>query len=280
MRSVVPERLSAQPAPPPLIAVTSSEMRVAAMTTPTPEGDPQRREMALGLTYLEAIEAAGGLPVVVPPLPLGSIDAFLDRVDGVCLSGGPDIDPAVYGAGRHPRLGPTERALDEFELELARAADERDMPVLAICRGAQVVNVARGGTLHQHLPDVVGETLEHRQDVAAKNVTHPVTVDRHSLLGAILGQWAHVNSFHHQAVRDLGSGLIVTATAPDGTIEAFEAPDRSFLVGVQWHAECLIDRKEQADLFDALMAAATERRDALPAAADGGGTARMVLGEG
>jgi putative glutamine amidotransferase len=279
MRSAAQERWSARSAGPPLIAVTTSEMRVASMHTPTPEGDPPRREMALGLTYLEAIQRTGGLPVVVPPLTLDSIDAFLDRVDGVCLSGGPDIDPATYGADPHPRLGPTERRLDDFELALARAADERDMPVLAICRGAKVVNVARGGTLHQHLPDVVGEALEHRQEVVATEVTHPVTVARHSLLGSILGQWAHVNSFHHQAVRDLGSGLVVTATAPDGTVEAFEASDRSFLVGVQWHAECLVDRDEQAALFEALMAAATQRRDALPATADDG-PARIVAGDG
>jgi putative glutamine amidotransferase len=217
--------------------------------------------------------------VVVPPLPIDSIDAFLDRVDGVCLSGGPDIDPATYGADPHPRLGPTERSLDEFELALARTADERDMPVLAICRGAQVVNVARGGTLHQHLPDIVGETLEHRQDASAKEVTHPVTVVRHSLLGSIVGQWVHVNSFHHQAVRDLGAGLVVTATAPDGTVEAFEASDRSFMVGVQWHAECLVDRDEQAALFEALMVAAAQRRETLPATA-AGGPARLAAGEG
>jgi putative glutamine amidotransferase len=279
MRSASHECWRARPAAPPLIAVTTSEMRVASMHTPTPQGDPPRREMALGLTYLEAIQRTGGLPVVVPPLPVDSIDAFLDRVDGVCLSGGPDIDPETYGEDPHPRLGPTERSLDDFELALARAADERDMPVLAICRGAQVVNVARGGTLHQHLPDIVGETLEHRQEVAAREVTHPVTVARHSLVGSILGQWVHVNSFHHQAVRDLGSGLTVTATAPDGTVEAFEASDRSFLVGVQWHAECLVDRGEQAALFEALMAAAMQRRDGMPATADGG-AAQIAAGDG
>ncbi len=259
-------------APPPLIAVTSSEMRVAALSNPTPEGDPPRREMALGLTYLEAIQRCGGIPVVVPPIASPeAMSALLDRVDGLCLSGGPDIDPTLYGAEPDPHLGPTERPLDEFELSLFRAADERDMPVLAICRGAQMVNVARGGTLHQHLPDVVGESLDHRQEEAAREVTHPVTVTLHSRLGEILGQhWVGVNSFHHQAVRDLGAGLVVTATAPDGTVEAFEAPDRSFLVGVQWHAECLVEREEQASLFRSLMAAATARRDAtLPAVADG-----------
>ena len=257
-------------AAPPIIAVTTSELRVAAMSHPAPEGDPPRQEMALGLTYVEAIQRCGGIPVVVPPMAaIESIGTLLDRVDGLCLSGGPDIDPALYGAERNPHLGPTERPLDEFELALFRAADRRDTPMLAICRGAQMVNVGRGGTLHQHLPDVVGESLQHRQEQAAKEVTHPVTVAAHSRLGTIVGgHWLRVNSFHHQAVRDLGAGLVTTATAPDGTVEAFEARDRSFLVGVQWHAECLVDRDEQASLFRALVAASVERRDALPAVAD------------
>ncbi len=260
---------------PPLIAVTTSEMRVAALNHPTPEGDPPRREMALGMTYLEAIQRCGGIPVIVPPIASPeALDALLERVDGLCLSGGPDIDPALYGAEPDPHLGPVERPLDEFELALVRAADARDLPILAICRGAQMVNIARGGTLHQHLPDVVGETLNHRQDEAAKDVTHPVTIALRSRLGEMLGQhWVGVNSFHHQAVRDLGAGLVITATAPDGTVEAFEAPDRSFLVGVQWHAECLVDRDEQAALFRSLVVAAIARRDAalpaLPAVADG-----------
>jgi putative glutamine amidotransferase len=280
MRATAQNRWDRRSAHPPLIAVTSSEMRVATVNTPTPEGDPPRVEMALGLVYLKAIERAGGLPIVVPPTPAGSIDALLDRVDGLCLSGGPDIDPMAYGADPHPRLGPTERHLDEFELALARAADERDMPVLAICRGAQLVNVSRGGTLHQHLPDVVGESVEHRQDVAAKEVTHPVTVSSRSRLGTILGRhWVHVNSFHHQAVRDLGSGLVVTATAPDGTVEAVEDPRRSFLVGVQWHAECLIERDEHLSLFEALLDASAAWRDALPAAAEGR-SPRLAAGTG
>jgi putative glutamine amidotransferase len=262
---------------PPMIAVTTSEMRVAALSHPTPEGDPPRREMALGLTYLEAIQQCGGLPVVVPPTDPERIGTLLDRVDGLCLSGGPDIDPALYGAEPDQHLGPIERDLDEFELALFRAADERDMPVLAICRGAQLINVARGGTLFQHLPDVVGETLQHRQEEAAREVTHPVTVTLRSRLGEILGQhWVNVNSFHHQAVRDLGAGLVITATAPDGTVEAFEAPERSFLLGVQWHAECLVDRDEQAALFGALVEASCARRDALPAVAQGG--ARLAAG--
>src|SRR5690349_10033667 len=122
----------------PLIAVTTSEMRHNPFDLATPQADPPRREMALGMTYLEAIGRAGAVAVVVPPMPGPAIPALLERVDGIVLSGGPDIHPDAYGADEHPELGPTEPRLDAFELALARAADERDMPILAICRGAQL----------------------------------------------------------------------------------------------------------------------------------------------
>ena len=147
----------------------------------TPQGEPPRREMALGLTYLQAIEAAGGLPVVMPPLELDAVEPFLDRFAGICLSGGPDLDPAAYDERRHPELGPTEPELDVFELELARRADARGLPILAICRGLQALNVARGGTLHQHLPDRPGTTLEHRQGGPGARATHSVEVAPGSL---------------------------------------------------------------------------------------------------
>ena len=125
----------------PLIGVTTSEVRVAEKVDQTPEGEPPRREMALGLRYASAIEAAGGLPVVLPPLSLAAVEPLLDRLSGLCLSGGPDLDPTAYSERRHPRLGPTEPQLDRFELGLARAADARGLPLLAICRGAQALNV-------------------------------------------------------------------------------------------------------------------------------------------
>jgi putative glutamine amidotransferase len=244
----------------PLIAVTTSEMRHNPFDLATPQGDPPRREMALGMTYLEAVGGAGALAIAVPPMPGPAIPALLDRVDGIVLSGGPDIHPDAYGAPPHPELGPTEPPLDAFELAIARAADERDMPILAICRGAQLFNVARGGTLHQHLPDVVGDGVTHRQPGAPGEPVHDVTVAAGSRLATILGRrHAHVNSFHHQAVDVLGERLAVAARAEDGTVEAFEAVDRSFVVGVQWHAECLVDREEQAALFAALVDACAAR---------------------
>jgi putative glutamine amidotransferase len=249
----------------PLIAVTTSEMRAPMLDGATAEADPPRTEMVLGMRYLEAIGRAGGLAMVVPPLPGPAIPALLDRVDGICLSGGPDLHPDAYGADPHPELGPTEPRLDAFELALARAADERDMPVLAICRGAQVLNVARGGTLHQHVPDVAGHAVTHRQPEAAGQRTHGVTIASESRLAAIVGREAlRVNSFHHQAADVLGERLSLTAWAEDGTVEGFEAVDRSFILGVQWHAECLVDHDDQAALFAALVEACAGAASAAP----------------
>jgi putative glutamine amidotransferase len=241
----------------PLIAVTTSEVRRSESVAPTPQGEPPRHEMALGLTYLQALEAAGGIPLVVPPLSPSVVDALLDRVDGLCLSGGPDLDPEAYNERRHERTGPIEPNLDEFEFALAKAADERGMPILAICRGLQVLNVARGGSLHQHLPDVVGEAINHRQPEAGPHPTHSVEVIGQSRIAGILGgPMTEVNSFHHQAVARLGHGLVVTSHAPDGTVESLEAIDRDFVLGVQWHAETLVARPEQAALFRAFIAEA------------------------
>jgi putative glutamine amidotransferase len=188
---------------------------------------------------------------VVVPVPPQRIEALLDRVDGLCLSGGPDIHPSAYSRAAHPDLGPTEPRLDEFELQLARAADRRGMPILGICRGAQLLNVARSGTLHQHLPEIVGTTIAHRQPEDAVIPTHTVDVAPHTLLAGIAGSVLPVNSSHHQAVDELGAGLVPVAWAPDGTIEAIEATDRAFVLGVQWHAECLTDRPEEAAIFSA-----------------------------
>jgi putative glutamine amidotransferase len=233
----------------PLIGVTTSELRPSSAGTLRRHGEPPHPEMALGMTYLRAIEAVGGMPVVLPPL--GDAAALLDRLDGICLSGGPDLDPDAYGApDRHAELGPTEPSLDAFELALARAADERGMPVLGVCRGAQALNVARGGTLHQHVPG-------HRQTEPATATTHSVRVERGSRLASLVGvRPLRVNSFHHQAVDVLGSGLRAVAHAPDGIVEAIEAPGAVFVLGVQWHAEGLVGVARHRALFAALVVAA------------------------
>lgn len=242
----------------PLIGVTTSEVRFAERIAQTPQSEPPRREMALGLTYLLAIEAAGGLPVVMPPLELEAIEPLLNRLSGVCLSGGPDLDPVAYAERPHPDLGPTEPDLDRFEFELARQADARGLPILAICRGMQALNVARGGSLHQHLPDRPGVTIDHRQREGGDHAIHDVTIAPDSRLARLMGRHAaEVNSFHHQAVHRIGSGLRAVAWSPDGVIEGIEAPARDFVVGVQWHAESLVELPEQASLFRGLVEAAT-----------------------
>jgi putative glutamine amidotransferase len=254
----------------PLIGVTTSEVRPAERVTPLAEGEPRGSEMALGMPYMRGIEAAGGLPLVIPPLELEAVEPLLDRVDGILLSGGPDLDPALYGAAPHAELGPTEPDLDRFEIDVARRADAREMPILAICRGTQALNIVRGGNLHQHIPDR-SEEISHRQSGPGDQTSHEVEVVPGTQLAATLaaegtnGSGAlateiGVNSFHHQAIERLGEGLVVSARAGDGTIEAVEDPSRPFLVGVQWHAETLVNRPFEAALFRGFVDAC--RRDA------------------
>jgi putative glutamine amidotransferase len=228
----------------PLIGVTTSELRPSGMATLRRQGEPDHPEMALGMTYLQAIERAGAVPVVLPPC-VSDLESLIARRDGVCHSGGPDLDPEAYGAReRHAELGPTEPSLDAFELALALAAVARGMPLLGICRGSQALNVACGGTLHQHLPG-------HRQSEPGCRVTHEVEVLAGTRLAGLLGAGTHaVNSFHHQAVDRLGRGLRIAARAADGTVEAIEGA--GFTLGVQWHAEALADGR----LFEGLVSAA------------------------
>jgi putative glutamine amidotransferase len=242
----------------PLVAVTTSEVRESEAVTLTRHGEPPQHEMALGLKYLHAVEAAGAVPVVVPPLGGDAVAPLLERCSGLLLSGGPDLHPRAYGQAPHRELGPNEPVLDGFEMELTRAADARGMPILAICRGLQLLNVARGGTLHQHLPDVAGGQIGHRQTAPGTETTHWVNIAPGSRLEGTLGRRrTKVNSFHHQAIDELGRDLVASAWASDGTVEGIEAADRQFVLGVQWHAECLVSRPAQAALFQAFAAAAS-----------------------
>lgn len=251
---------------PVLIGVSTSELRLANQVRRYPHGEPARVEMALGMPYLRAVERAGGLPVVLPPLELDRIAPLLDRLSGVLLSGGPDLDPAAYGRGAHPELGPTEPQLDLFEVQLAREADARGLPILGICRGAQALNIARGGTLHQHLPEITDGSIAHRQPDPGEQATHNVRIAPGSGLAAVVGgRSMAVNSFHHQSVEELGSGLHAVAWAEDGVIEGIEGRGESLLLGVQWHAETLIDDPAQLALFKHLVTAAEAREQARPA---------------
>jgi putative glutamine amidotransferase len=249
--------MGAQLSGPPLIGLTTSEIRTPDHFEPTPEGDPPRKDIALGFKYFEAIEAAGGIPVIVPPLGPRAIDPLLSRLSGICIAGGPDIDPRSYGGESHLKLGPTEPELDRFELAVTWAARARCIPILAICRGAQILNVALGGSLHMHLPDDAGGRVEHRRPGSdGPAASHEIRVEPDSALGRVLGtDRVTVNSYHHQAVRKLGRGLRAVAHADDGVIEAIELNGPDFVVGVQWHAECM-EASEQRALFQAFVDAA------------------------
>jgi putative glutamine amidotransferase len=242
--------------PPPLVGISTSEVRSPGDRELVSQGEPARTELALGDRYLNAVRAAGGMPVILAPVGPDEVQTLIGRLDAIMLSGGPDLHPSAYGAPEHLELGPTEPELDRFELELTRAALTRGMPVLGICRGMQVLNVALGGSLHQHLPDLAGET-EHRQQRPNSEPTHRVTLGRDSRLMKVIGRrHLEVNSFHHQGLHTLGKGLSIAGHAPDGQIEAIEVPGRRFTFGVQWHAECLTERPEQLALFRGLVRAA------------------------
>lgn len=242
----------------PLIGISTSEMRLAARAHPLRESEPPRREMALGLSYPESLYRADAVPVVLPPGSPDDAESILDRLSGLCLSGGPDLDPATYHGGAHPLLGPREPELDWFELALCRGAWNRGMPILAICRGAQLLNVARGGNLIQHVPDVTDGSVEHRQDAAGERPSHAVDLAPDSRVAQILGATRiDTNSFHHQAVMALGKGLRTVGWAPDGIVEAIEGTGRGFAIGVQWHAEGMAGAPEQSRLFRAFAEAAS-----------------------
>jgi len=245
----------------PIIGVTVSEIRAKEDAQRVRHGEPTQTEMTLGLAYMRAIERAGGLPVALPPLRDENVGPLLEQLSGLLLTGGPDIDPACYGAEPHPELGPIDHDVDVFEIELCRQADRRGLPILGICRGAQVLNVAREGSLIQHLPDIAGGTLEHRQSEPGDRTTHVVQVAPDSDLAQTTGGGpVRVNSFHHQSIDRLGGGLRPVAWSEDGVIEAIEDPDggEQLVFGVQWHAETLTAETEQLALFERLVEAAAQ----------------------
>ena len=184
--------------------------------------------------YADAVETTGGRPLLVPPSSDG-LGETLDALDGLIFSGGSDLDPELYGQEPHDETFGLVRDRDEAELALMRAALERDMPLLAICRGSQVLNVARGGDLLQHLPDEVGhEDHKHTPGVFAD---HEVDVEPGTKVAALLGDRTPVKSHHHQGFDRLGEGLLAAARAEDGTVEALEDQSRRFAIGVLWHPE-------------------------------------------
>jgi putative glutamine amidotransferase len=203
-------------------------------------------------SYVRAVTRAGGVPLLVPPG--AAYEETLDLVDGLVFSGGSDLDPDLYGEEAHAETDGWIRERDDFELGLMQAALARDVPLLAICRGSQVLNVALGGDLEQHLPDRVG-TNAHKETPGVF-ADHDVAVLSGTKLSSILGQRTDVKSHHHQGYGELGSGLREAARAPDGTVEALEDPTRRFTLGVLWHPE----EGEDLALFEALVREAADYR--------------------
>ena len=212
------------------------------------------REVALlPVPYIRAVERAGGVPVLLPPMGSRGIGALVRGLDGIVLAGGDDIDPVLYGAERHAETGQPQPHRDRFEFGLVRAAIETDLPFLAIGRGMQVLNIARGGALVQNLPDVVGH--EGHAPASGWFGAHRVRISVTSMVGRILGTVADVPTLHHQAVKRLGKGLVAVAWADDQVIEAIELQGHRFGVGVQWNPEEGRDLR----LFEALVVAAAGR---------------------
>ena len=219
----------------------------------------EQNKITINQDYMDSVERAGAVPVLLPiTSDTRRMERFLDRVDGLLLTGGVDVDPAFYGEEKLPCCGACSEGRDRMEFPLCRMALERDLPVLAICRGIQVLSCACGGTLWQDLSVQSGSPLQHERSDAPAEPVHDVTVTPGTLLHAVAGsEVLPVNSRHHQGIRRLGEGLVPSATAPDGLVEAVEFPGKRFVLGVQWHPESLSGKMpvHQA-LFDAFVRAA------------------------
>jgi putative glutamine amidotransferase len=202
-------------------------------------------------SYVRAVQRAGGRPVLLLPDPedAENPDGVLEMIDALIVTGGAgDVDPALYGQEPHPETGPVQEERDAYELALVRAAIERRMPVLGICRGMQVINVAYGGGIEQHLPDVVGH--EDHRHTPGTFADHEVDLEAGSLAATAVGaERTLVKSHHHQGVREIGSGLVVTGRSEDDTVEALEDPSCPFVLGVLWHPE----EDEKSQLIKALV---------------------------
>jgi putative glutamine amidotransferase len=227
---------------------------ITTYITPATHGVWEEESALVPVDYVRAVERAGGRPLLVPP-SVEAVEETLNALHGVIFSGGGDLDPVTYGQEPHPETKGIVAERDRGELALLEAALARDMPVLAVCRGSQVLNVALGGDLVQHLPDVVGHD-EHKH-TPGQFADHGVTLEPDTKLAALLGDHAPVKSHHHQGFGRLGDGLRKAARAEDGTVEALEDPSRRFALGVLWHPEAGEDMR----LFEELVEEARRYRE-------------------
>lgn len=215
--------------------------------------------------YEAAVQRAGAEFRILDPMDEHAVDVVLE-LDGLLLTGGGDVDPALFGEAPHETYHPSEPGRDEHEIALIRAVIEADIPVLAICRGLQVMNVACGGTLVQDIPSAIAAAVTHQIDMPKNAAAHEVWLNRDSRLAVVMrerledGDTCMVNSRHHQAVAKVADGFVVSGSAPDGVIEAIERPASQFCLGVQWHPENFWRTGEFRPLFEGFVAAAAERR--------------------
>lgn len=241
--------------------------------TPSPMVDEHRGERnTLSINYSNAVLAAGGVPIILPP-QTGNDEEILSIVDGLLFSGGGDIRPDIYGdRDYHPKTYGIHDQRDNLELPLIRAAIARDFPVLCICRGIQVLNVALGGTLYQDVADQFEAQIHHSQSelsIPASQPSHEVQLTPGSLAASVYGtESVRTNSFHHQSLKDVPNELVVVGRAPDGTIEAVERPASRFVLGVQWHPEMMFEADRLHLRPFASLVEATRRVGAAKVAAD------------
>lgn len=209
------------------------------------EGDPGGGFIRLGLDYIKSIESAGGAPVPVAVTSKKNLPAIIKIIRGLLLSGGEDVDPSCFGEEPLPGQGEITPLRDGLEIALARIALAKKIPVLGICRGAQVLNIAAGGGIYQDLRYKKGRLLEHMQKAPRDHPFHSISVFEETILCRALGgrRMIKVNSFHHQAIKKLGTGFRVNAVSPDGVIEGIESAAHPFALGVQWHPEALARKR-------------------------------------
>lgn len=205
--------------------------------------------------YIQAVEKAGGIPLVLPVVEgQDLVEEQVDICDGIILTGGQDVNPLLYNEGPHEKLGYVNLKVDKYQLNIAQIVIRQDKATLGICRGLQMLNIARGGTLYQDLSGMEGEVMKHFQDGERYELSHSIDIKKGNILEELWGEKILINSYHHQCIKDLGKGVEVIAQASDGAIEAIRLEDKEFIIGLQWHPEMMaVEYGEMLAIFDELV---------------------------